>query len=224
MHLHAAPATILTLVDTVSRDTSLFWFISLFPISFHSSPFLLFEGICQNINIFILVQSLSHVRIFAHPWTAARQASLSITKSWSLLRLMSIESVMTSNHLILCCPLLLLSSVFPSIRIFSNESVLCIRWSKDWSFHFSISPSNEYSGLISFRRDWSDLLAVQGTLKSLLQYHSSKASILQCSAFFIVQFSHPYMTTGKTVALTRWTFVGKVMSLLFNNVSAFLTF
>ena len=153
------------------------------------------------------------------PWTAARQASLSITNSWSLLKLMSIELVMPSNHLILCCPLLLLPSIFPSIRVFSNESVLHIRWPKYWSFSFNIRPSNEYSGLISFKMDWLDLLAVQGTLKSLLQYHSSKASILRCSAFFIVQLSHPYMTTGKTIALTRWTFVGKVMSLFFNMLS-----
>ena len=129
---------------------------------------------------------------------------------------MSIASVMTSNHLILCHPLLLLPSSFPSIRVFSNESVLCIRWPKYWSFSFDISPSNEYSGLISFRMDWLDLLAVQGILKRLLQHHSSKASILWCSAFFIVQLSHPYTTTGKTIALTRWTFVGKVVSLLFN--------
>ena len=132
---------------------------------------------------------------------------------------MSIESVMPSNHLILCHPLLFLPSIFPNIRVFSNESVLCIRWPKYWSFSFSISPSNEYSGLIAFRMDWLDLLAVQGTLKSLLQHHSSKALILRCSAFFIVQLSHPYMTTGKTIALTRWTFVGKVMSLLFNMMS-----
>ena len=132
---------------------------------------------------------------------------------------MSIESVMPSNHLILRCPLLLLPSIFPSIRVFSNESALHIRWPKYWSFSFSISPSIEYSGLISFRMDWSDLLAVQGTLKSLLQHHSSKASILQCSAFFIIQLSHPYMTTGKTIALTRWTFVGKIMSLFFNMLS-----
>ena len=132
---------------------------------------------------------------------------------------MSIESVMPSNHVILCHPLLLPPSIFPSIRVFSNESVLCIRWPKYWTFSFSISPSNEYSGLICFRMDWLDLLAVQGTLKSLLQYHSSKASILQCSAFFIVQLSHPYMTTGKTKALTKWTFDGKVMSLLFNMLS-----
>ena len=137
------------------------------------------------------VQLFSRVRLFVTPWTAACQASLSITNSWSLLKLMSIESVMPSNHLVLCCPLLLLPSIFPSIRIFPNESVLCIRWSKYWSFSFSISPSNEYSGLISCRTDWFDLLAVQGTLKSLLQHHSSKASILQCSAFFTVQLSHP---------------------------------
>ena len=135
--------------------------------------------------------------------------------SWSLLKLMSIELVMPSNHLILCHPLLLLPSIFPSIRVFSSESVLCIRWPKYWSFSFSISASNEYSELTSFRMDWLDLLAVQGTHKSLLQHHSSKASILRCSAFFIVQLSHPYMTTGKTIALTRRTFVGKVMSLLF---------
>ena len=134
----------------------------------------------------------------------------------SLLKLMAIESVMPSNHLIPCCPLLLLPLIFPSIRVFSNESALRIRWAKYWRFSFSISSSSEYSGLISFRMDWLDLLAVQGTLKSLLQHHSSKASVLQHSAFFIVQLSHPYMTTGKTIALTRWTFVGKVMSLLFN--------
>ena len=153
------------------------------------------------------------------PWTPALQASLSITSSRSLLRLMSVESVMPSNHLILCHPLLLLPVIFPSIRIFSNESVLPIRWSKDWSFSFSISASNEYSGMMSFRIDWLDLLADQRTLKSLLQHHSSKASILQCSAFFMVQLSHPCMTTGKTIALTRWTFDGKVISLLFNMLS-----
>ena len=147
------------------------------------------------------------------PWTAARQASLSITNSWSLLKLMSIESVMPSNHLILCHPLLLLPSIFPSMRVFSSESALCIRWPKYWSFSFNINPSNEDSGLISFRVDWFDLLAVRGTLKSLLQHHSSKASILWRSAFFIVRLSHTYMTTGKTIALTRQTFVGKVMSL-----------
>ena len=138
------------------------------------------------------VQLFSRVQLFATPWTAAHQASLSITNSWSLFKLTSIESVMPSNHLILCCPLLLLLSIFPSIRVFSNESVLCIRWPKYWSFSFSISPSNEYSALISFRMDWLDLLAVQGTLKRLLQHHSSKASIILCSAFFIVQLSHPY--------------------------------
>jgi len=165
------------------------------------------------------VQSVSHVRLFATPWTAACQASLSITNSWSSLKLMSIASVMPSSHPILCRPLLLLSSIFPSIRVFSSESVLCIRWPKYWSFSFSISPSNEYSGLISFRMDWLDLLVVQGTLKSLLEHHSSKASILWCSAFFMIQLLHPYITTGKTIALTRWTFAGKVMSLLFNMLS-----
>ena len=152
-------------------------------------------------------------------WTAACQASLSITNSWSLLSLMSIEWVMLSNHLILCHPPLLPPSVFPSIKVFSKESVLRIRWPKYWSFSFSISPSSEYSGLISFRRDWLDLLAVQGTLKSLLQHHSSKAAILRRSAFFIVQLSHPYMTTGKTKVLIRWTFVGRVISLIFNMLS-----
>ena len=150
------------------------------------------------------------------PWTAALQASVSITNSQSLLKLMSIESVMPSNHLILCRPLLLLPSIFPSIRVFSNESVLCNRRPKYWNFSFSICPSNDYSGLISFRMDWLDLLAVQRTLKSLLQHPSSKVLIFQCSVFFIVQLSHPYMTTGKTIALTRWTLVSKVMSLLFN--------
>ena len=148
------------------------------------------------------------------PWTAARQASLSITSSRNLLKL--IESVVPYNHFIPCRPLLLLPSILPSIRVFSDESVLCIRWPKYWSFSFSISPSNEYSRLISFRMDWLDLLAVQGTLKSLLQHHSSKASILHLSVFFIVQLSHPYMTAGKTTVLIRWTFVGKVISLPFN--------
>ena len=164
---------------------------------------------------FSSVQSLSRVQLFAILWTVARQASLSITNSQSLLKLMTIESVMPSNHLILCCPLLLLPSIFPSIRVFSNKSVLYIRWPKYWSFSFIISLFNEYSGLTSFRMDWLDLLAVQETLKSLLQHHSSKALILQHSAFFMVQLSHPYMTTGKTIALTRWTFVDKIMSLLF---------
>ena len=153
------------------------------------------------------------------PRTTASQASLSITNSLSLPKLMS-KLVMPSNHTIFCHPLLLLPSILPSIRVFSNESVLCIKWPKYWSFSFNISPSNEHSGLISMRMDWMVLLAVQGTLKSLLQHHSSKASILQCSAYFIVQLSHPYMTTGKTIALTRRTFVGKVMSLLFNMLSS----
>ena len=156
---------------------------------------------------------------FCDPMNRSSQASLSITNCWSLPKPMSTESVMPSKHLILYCPLLLLLSVSPSIRVFSNESALHIRWPKYWSFSFNISPSNEHPGLISFRMDWLDRLAVQGTLKSLLQHHSSKATILQCSAFFIVQFSHPYMTTGETIALTRRIFVGKVMSLLFNILS-----
>ena len=168
---------------------------------------------------FSSVQSLSHVRLFATPWIAARQASLSITNSQSLLKLMSIESVMPSSHLILCRPLLLLSPTPPSIRVFSNVSTFHMRWPKYWSFSLSISPSDEHPGLISFRMDWLDLLAVQGTLRSLLQHHSSKASILRCSAFFTVQLSHLCMATGKTIALTRWTFVGKVMSLLLNMLS-----
>ena len=166
-----------------------------------------------------VVQSLNCVQLFATPWTAAHQASLSVTNSQILLKLMTIESVMPSNHLILCHPLLLPPSVFPSIRVFSNESVLHIMWPKNWSFIFNISPSNEYSGLISFRIDWFDLLAVQGTPKSLLQHHSSKASILQHLVFFIVQLSHLYMTTGKIISLTRCTFVGKVISLLFHMLS-----
>ena len=153
------------------------------------------------------------------PWTAACQASLSIINSGNLLKLMSIEYVMPSNHLILCCPLRHPPSIILSIRVFSKESVLCIRWPKIWSFRCNISPYNEYSGLISFRMDWLDLLAVQGTRKGLLQHHSSKAPIFWCSAFFILQYSHPYMTNGKTIALTEWTFVGKVMSLLFNKLS-----
>ena len=165
------------------------------------------------------VQLLSCVRLFATPWIAARQASLSITNSQSSLRLKSIESVMPSSHLILCRPLLLLPPIPPSIRVFSDESTLHMRWPKYWSFSFSIIPSKEIPGLISFRMDWLDLLAVQGTFKSLLQHHTSKASILQCSAFFTLQLSHPYMTTGKTIALTRRTFVGKVMSLLLNILS-----
>ena len=156
------------------------------------------------------------------PWTAARQAPLSITNSLSLLKLMSIKLVMPSNHLILCRPLLFLLSIFPSIRVFSNDLVLCIKWPKYWSF--STRPSNEYSGLIFFQNDWFDLLAVQGNFKSPLQHHSSKASILWCSAFFMVQLSRPYMTTGKTIVLIKWTFVSKVMSLLFNILSRFVKF
>ena len=174
------------------------------------------KGLCQ----FSSVQfSISVVSNSATPWTTARQASLSITNSQSLPKLKSTESVMPSNHLILCHPLLLLPSIIPNMRVFSNESALRIRWPKYWSFSFNISPSNEHPGLISFRMDWLSLLAVQGTLKSLLQHHNSKASILLRSAFFIVQLSHPYMTTGKTIALPRWTFVGKVMFLLFNMLS-----
>ena len=168
---------------------------------------------------FSSVQSLSHVGLFATPWITACQASLSITNYRSLPKPMPIKSVMPSSHLILCCTLLLLPPIPPSIRVFSNESTLLTRWPKYWSFSFSISPSNEHPGLISFRMEWLDLLAVQGTLKSLLQHHNSKASILLCSAFFTVQLSHPYMTTGKTIALTRQTFAGKVMSLLLNMLS-----
>ena len=164
------------------------------------------------------VQPISCVQFFATSWTAAGQASLSITNSWSLLKLMSIKSVMPSSHLMLCRPLLLLPPIPPSIRVFSNESTICMTWPKYQSFSFSISPSNEHPKIISFRMDWLDLLAVQGTLKSLLQHHSSKASIILHSAFFTVQLSHPYMD-GKTIALTRWAFVGKVISLLFNMLS-----
>ena len=170
-----------------------------------------YEGIPVSLQFSCSVVS---IWLFVTPWTAAHQASLFITNSQSLLKLMSIDSVMPSNHFILCRPLLLPPSIFPNIRVFSNKPVLHIRWPKYWSFSFSISPSNEHPGLISFRMDWLDLLVVQGTLKSLLQHHSSKASILWRSALFIFQLSHPYMTTGKTMALTRWTFVGKVMSLL----------
>ena len=165
---------------------------------------------------------LSSVQLFAIPWTAAHQGSLSFTISLNLFKLISIESVMLSNHLILCHPLLLLPSIFPSIRVFSNESSLRIRWPKYWSFSFGISSSNEYSGFISFKIDWFDLLAVQGTDKSLLQQHTSKASLLRYSAFLMVQHLHSYMTTGKITALTRWTFVTKVMSLLFNMLSSIL--
>ena len=174
---------------------------------------------CKQYMLFSSVQSLSRVRLFVTPWITARQASLSITNSQSSLRLTCIESVMPSSHLILCLPLLLLPLISPSITVFSNESTLRMRWPKYWSFSFSIIPSKEIPGLISFRMDLLDLLAVQGTLKSLLQHHSSKASILQRSAFFTVQLSHPYMTTGKTIALTRQTLVGKVMSLLLNMLS-----
>ena len=175
---------------------------------------------CHFLLQCLKVKSLSRARLLATPGTAACQASLSFTNSWSFLKLMFIESVMPSNHIILCHPFLLLPSIFPSIRVFSNESALRIRWPKYWSISYSIGPSNEYSGLISFRMDWFDLLAVQGTLKSIFQHHSSKASSLWCSAFFILQLSHPYMTTGKMIALTRWTFVGKVMSLPFNTLSS----
>ena len=189
-------------------------------------PFLIFNfsmnwTIMYNYSTSIVfsVQLLSRVWLFVTPWIAARQASLPITNSWSSPKLMSIKLVMPSSHFILCRPLLLLPSMPPSIRVFSNESTLHIRWPKYWNFSFSISPSKEHPGLISLRMDWLDLLAVQGTLKSLLQHHSSKASVLQRSAFFTVQLSHPYMTTGKTIALTRRTIVGKVMSLLLNMLS-----
>ena len=170
----------------------------------------------------VIVELLSRVRLCATSWPAARQASLSFTISRSFLKLMSIESAMPSNHLVLCHSLLLLTSIFPSIRVFSNGPALHVRWPKYCSFSFSISPSNEYSGLICFRIGWFDLLAIQGTLKSLLQHPSSKASIFWLSAFFMVQLSHPYMTTGKTIVLTIWTFVSKVMSLLFNMLSRFV--
>ena len=181
----------------------------------------------MQMYIVIAIQLLSRVWLFVTPWTAALQVSLSITNSRNLLKLMSIESGVPSSHLILCRPFLFLPSIFPSIRIFSNESAFHIRCPKYWSFSFSISPSNEYSGLISFRIDWFDLLAVQGTLKNLLHHHSSKASILWHSAFFMVQLSHPYsyislFHTGKTIALTRWTFAGKITSLLFNTLSMFV--
>ena len=175
-------------------------------------------GILRTTVWFSSVQSLSHVQLFVIPWITAFQASLSITNSWSSLKLTSIELVMPSSHLILCRPLLLLPPIPPRIRVFSNQSTLHMRWPKYWSFSFSIIPSKEIPGLI-FRMYWLDLLAVQGTLKSLLQHHSSNASILWCSAFFTVQLSHPYMTTGKTIALTRWTLVGRAMSLLLNMLS-----
>ena len=177
----------------------------------------------QVVVILCCCCSVTHIRLFVTPWTAAHLGFLSFTISQSLLKLMSIESMMPSNHLIFCHPLLFLPSIFPRIRVFSSESVLHLRWPKYQSFSFSISPSSEYSGLISFRIDWFYLLAVQGTLKSLLQHHSSKASILWRSAFFMVQFSHPYMATGKIIALIIWTFVGKVISLLFNMLSSAFT-
>ena len=173
-------------------------------------------------DLFVVIQLLSCIWLFVTPWTAALQASLTFTISWSLLKLMSIELVMPSNHLILCHLLLLLPSIFPSIRIFSSELALRIRWPKYWSFSFSISLSNEYSGLISFRMDWLDLFAVQGTLKSLFQHHRSKASIPWSSDFLLVHLSHPYLTTGKTIALTIWTFFGKEMPLHFNTLSKFI--
>ena len=169
-----------------------------------------------------IVQALSHVQFFVNPWIIERQAFLSFTIFWSLLKLMSIESVMPSNHLVLCCSLLLLPSIFHSIRVFLNESFLCIKRPKYWNFIFSISPLNEYSGLISFWIDCFDLLAVQGTLKYLLQHHNSKASVVQHSAFFMVQLSHPYVIARKTIALTRQTFFGKVICLLFNTMSRFV--
>ena len=177
---------------------------------------------CDLVPFVIVIQSLSWVQLFANTWTAACQASLSFTISQSLLKLMSIESVMPSRHLFLCHPLPLLLSTYPSIRVFSNELAICIRWPKFWSFSFNISPSNEYSRLISFRTHWFDLLAVQWTLKNLLQHHSSEASILQPSALFMVQLSHPYMTTRKSIALTIWTFVSKSMLLHFNMLSRFV--
>ena len=203
---------------TPAQDLRPLWILGCLPplwpqhcIHFLNSCFVNLE---VNSDASVQFSSVAHcVWLFATTWTTEHQASLSITNSWSLLRLMPIESVMPSNHLILCLPLLLLPAIFPNIRVFSNESVLRIRWPKYWSFSFNISPSNEHPGLISFRMDWLDLLADEGTLMSLLQNDSSKASILQHSAFFIVQLSHPYMTTGKTTALTRRTFVGKVMSL-----------
>ena len=176
------------------------WFLSL--VSYKFSEF-------KSSVSFSSVQLLSHVQLFVTPWIAACQASLSITNYRSSPKLMCIDSVMPSSHLIFCRPLLLLPPIPPSIRVFSNESTLCMRWPKYWSFSLSINPFNEHPGLVSFRMDWLDRLAVQGTLKSLLQHHSPKASFLWCSAFFTVQLSHPYMTTGKTIALTIWTFVAK---------------
>ena len=206
----AAPHT-LVWISVGGFSVYSFNILTIHPIQIKCIPLL------KNTRNFSSVQLHSCVRLCATPWAAARQASLSIANSRSPPKSMFSESVMPSNHFILCHPLLLPPSIFPSIRVFSNESTLCIRWPKYWSFSFNISPSNEHPGLISFRMDWLDLLEVQGTLKSLLQHHSSKASILWCSAFFIVQLSHPFMT--KTIALTRQTFVDKVMSLLFNMLS-----
>ena len=194
----------------------------MYRLDFQSQAFLSIKNIKGGLQ-FSSIQSLSHVRLFVTPWIAARQASLSITNSLSSLKLMCIELVMPSSHLILCQPFSSCPQSLPA-SVFANESTLCMRWPKYWSFSFNIIPSKEHPGLISFRMYWLDLLAIQGTLKSLLQHHSSKASILQCSAFFTVQLSHPYMTTGKTIALTRWTFVGKVMSLLLNMLSLVITF
>ena len=199
---------------SVSLDLRYWWGAKILGIPLSTTYFVILLGEVASVQFSRSVMSDS-----ATPWTAAHRASLSITNSQSLLKLISIELVIPSNHLILCRPLLFPPAIFPSIMVFSDESVLLIRWPKYWSFSFSISLSNEHPGLISFRMDWLDLLAVQGTLKSLLQHYSSKALILQHSAFFIVQLSHPYMTTGKTIALTRWTFDGKVMSLLFNMLS-----
>ena len=179
----------------------------------------MFLALCKILEVQRSVQPLSSVWLFATPMNHSMPGLPIHHQLWSQPKPMSIELVMPSHHLILCCPFLLLPSIFSSMRVFSNESALCIRWPKYWCFSFSTSPSNEHPGLISFRMDWLDLLAVQGTLRSLLKHHSSKASILLCSAFFIVQLSHPYMTTGKTIALTRWTFVGKVISLFFNMLS-----
>ena len=210
-----------------SMSSSNCCFLTCIQISQEAGQVIWHSHLFQNFPQFIVIHTvkgfgivkkaeISHVLLFATPWTTACQASLSITNSWSLLKVMSIELVVLYNHLILCRRLLLLPSIFPSIRVFSNESALRISWPRYWSFNFSISPSNDYSGLISFRMDWLDLFAVQGTLKSLLQHHSSKASILRRSAFVTVQLSHPSMITRKTIALTRQTFVGKVTSLLFN--------
>ena len=210
------------MVDCVNGLVSL---VDPHPVGWHTLPCVVAAGhqLVGPTDKVSSVQLLSPDWLFATPWTAVCQASLSITNSQSLLKLISTKLVMPSSHLILCCPLLLLPAIFPIIRVFSKGSVLCIRWPKYWSFSFSISPSNEYSGLISFRIDWLDLLAVQGTLKTLLQHQSSKVWIHQDSVFFIVQLSHLYMTTGKTIALTRWIFVGKVMPLFFNMTSLSLS-